>query len=241
MLREFTRHTFVSRDKLCPYLPDRTSATEYYIGGVSSAAFAEMLLRGWRRFWRLFFRPVCAACNECKSVRVDPNRFEHSRSFRRILRKGESLRLNIARPSINDERLRLYERYHKERSIARGWEAETTDACEYYAAFVERAENYGYEFSYYYRDRLVCVALTDILSVGASAVYCYYEPEMRAYSLGTYSILRQLSFAKDRGLRRLYLGYWVQGNASLSYKSRFKPYEILRGRPTPDQAPIWEQ
>ncbi|MDR2152309.1 MAG: arginyltransferase [Helicobacteraceae bacterium] len=239
-LREFLGHTFVSQDKSCPYLLDRTSATQYHIGGVNSVMFAKLLSRGWRRFGRLFFRPVCAACDECKSARVDVDRFELSGSFRRILRKGEALRLEISRPIVSDDRLALYDRYHKERSISRGWETESADPTEYYCAFAESSEDYGYEFAYYYLDRLVCVALTDILPIGVSAVYCYYEPEMRSFSLGTYSVLRQAMFAKDRGAKRLYLGYWVQNNASLAYKARFKPFEILRGRPELDQTPIWE-
>jgi arginine-tRNA-protein transferase len=241
VLREFLGHTFVLRGKPCPYLPNWTSATEYCIGGVDGAMFAKLLLRGWRRFGHLFFRPVCAACDECKSIRIDPNRFEWSGSFRRVLSKGETaLSMKIERPRVTDERLSLYERYHKERSATRGWEPESTDPMDYRSSFVECSENYGYEFSYYYLDRLVCVALTDILPVGVSAVYCYYEPEMRSLSLGTYSILRQLAFAKERGAKRLYLGYCVHGNASLSYKARFKPYEVLRGRPELDQAPTWE-
>ncbi|MDR1451934.1 MAG: arginyltransferase [Helicobacteraceae bacterium] len=240
MLKEFLGQTFISRDKSCPYLSGETSATQYYIGCVDDAAFAKLLERGWRRFGRLFFRPVCSACAECKSVRVDPDQFEWSKSFRRVLNKGERLRLKIARPSITDDRLKLYDEYHKERSTNRGWDAETTSSVEYYSAFVERSGNYEYEFSYYYLDRLVCVALVDMLPMGISAVYCYYDPDMRALSLGTYSILRQLLFAKDRRLKRFYLGYWARGNDSLSYKTRFKPYETLRGRPALDQSPVWE-
>jgi arginine-tRNA-protein transferase len=172
-------------------------------------------------------------------MRIDPKRFVWSESFRRVLRKCEGIRIEVSRPSVTPQRLELYERYHAERSANRGWDVEGSNAQEYYYAFVENARNYGYEFAYYYRDRLVGIALIDALPMGLSAVYCYYEPEMRSFSLGTYSILWQLLFAKAGGFDRLYLGYWVRENASLAYKARFKPYELLRGRPELDQSAEW--
>ncbi|MDR1912682.1 MAG: arginyltransferase [Helicobacteraceae bacterium] len=239
MFRELSGETFISRDKPCPYLGGRSCATQYRFGGVGDLLYGELLQRGWRRFGRLFFRPACAACSECKSVRIDPNSFVWNRSFRRVLKKCERIKLKVGHPAICDKRLDLYERYHKERAISRGWEAESSDPDEYDYAFLESDGNYAYEFDYYYLDRLVCVALVDILRVGVSAVYCYYEPEMPSFSLGVNSILQQTLFAKEHGYKRLYLGYFVSGAKSLTYKARFKPYEVLLERPSLNQTPKW--
>jgi len=87
--------------------------------------------------------------------------------------------------------------------------------------------------------RLLGVALIDILPESISAVYCYYDPDLRQRGLGVFSVLQQLLLAKARGIGNLYLGYWVEGNQSMHYKARYRPHEILAGRPELDEAPRW--
>jgi arginine-tRNA-protein transferase len=67
----------------------------------------------------------------------------------------------------------------------------------------------------------------DVVPVGLSAIYYYYEPEERARCLGTYNVLRVIAAAADRGLPHVYLGYYVAGCRSLEYKDRFRPNEVL--------------
>ena len=49
-------------------------------------------------------------------------------------------------------------------------------------------------------------------------------------SLGTYSVLKQLEFARLSGMKYFYLGYYISENASLTYKSSFRPNEVYMGR-----------
>ncbi|MGE4296009.1 MAG: arginyltransferase [Campylobacterales bacterium] len=231
--------TFITRDKPCPYLNDKLTTTLYRFDGVDANAYEKLIERGWRRFGRLFFMPMCSGCDRCISLRIDTERFEMSRSFKRVLKTGEAIRLSIRRPTLSDAHLSLYGRYHAHRHESRGWQFEPTGSAEYYQAFVEGARDYGYEFAYYLGDRLIAVALVDILPRAISAVYCYYDPDYTHLSLGTYSILRQILAARKANIRYLYLGYWVPENRSLSYKSRFKPYETLQGRPTLDDPAVW--
>jgi arginine-tRNA-protein transferase len=58
-------------------------------------------------------------------------------------------------------------------------------------------------------------------------VYSFFHPGEDARSLGTYMILDHVRAAKMRGLRHVYLGYWVQGSEKMDYKSRFRPMEAL--------------
>ena len=61
-----------------------------------------------------------------------------------------------------------------------------------------------------------------------SAIYFFYDPELRARSLGTFNVLCLLEECIVRGLTHLYLGYFVEGCRSLEYKANFKPNEVLR-------------
>ncbi|HTN09660.1 MAG TPA: arginyltransferase, partial [Acetobacteraceae bacterium] len=76
-------------------------------------------------------------------------------------------------------------------------------------------------------DQLVGACLTDRLGDGLSAVYSYFLPELARQSLGTYAILWLIERARGLGLPYVYLGYWVPESRKMSYKSRFRPSEIL--------------
>ena len=52
-------------------------------------------------------------------------------------------------------------------------------------------------------------------------------------------MLNQISIAKENNLEWIYMGYYVKGCQSLEYKSRYKPYKILQGRPWDCDTPKW--
>jgi arginine-tRNA-protein transferase len=100
------------------------------------------------------------------------------------------------------------------------------DIDEYIWGFV-RSCFQSFEISYYLDERLVCVAVCDLGKQSVSAVYTYYEPDLKQFSLGTYSILKQIEFCQQRALRYLYLGYYVADCENMKYKARFVPNERL--------------
>src|SRR5947209_16697811 len=67
---------FLQGPRACGYLRERPSTTEYrLLLDVSPAELEEMLIRGWRRFGPMYFRPVCEACAECVAIRLPLARF----------------------------------------------------------------------------------------------------------------------------------------------------------------------
>lgn len=224
----------------CPYLDGLTSRMQYkLIGNCTPETYANLLEHGWRRFGRVFFRPVCATCKECRSLRVDVGAFTVSRSMRRCWRVNRDLEVRLGRPRVTEERLALFERYHRSQTERKGWESRPATATSYRQGFVEGFESFGHELTFRDGERLVAVALLDRLPEAISAVYCYYDPDAKKRGLGVYSLLHHFSLATRTRVPWVYLGYWVEANPSLAYKARYRPHRVLEGRPDLDAAPVW--
>lgn len=236
---------FVAEPRACSYLDGRDATLEYRLMmGVEPDELERLLERGWRRFGLAYFRPACAACAECVPLRIPVEGFEPSRNLRRIRRRGQALELRVATPSVDNERIELYQRWHGERADRRGWDDDGMTAERYFHefAFPHPAAR---ELSWYDltagTPRLVAVSLVDETPSALSAVYTYSDPGYERWSLGTLSILSQLELAARAGKRWVYLGYRVLGCASSQYKARFVPHEVLGGWPTPGERPSWRR
>src|SRR5262249_40865431 len=83
------------------------------------------------------------------------------------------------------------------------------------------------EWCYYLGDRLVGVGYVDDLPGGLSAIYFYYDPDERGRSLGTWNVLSIIEHAARRGIPYVYLGYYVENSASMTYKARFVPNQLV--------------
>jgi arginine-tRNA-protein transferase len=233
------RH-FVAEPSACAYLPDREASLEYRLMiDVSPEELDHLLERGWRRFGPAYFRPKCASCSECVPLRVSPIAFRPSKQQRRAWNKCNGLRLEVGMPRIDDERLQLYKMWHAMQGEARGWVRESITEEEYYHQFAFPHPSVR-ELAYYDDTKLVCLSIVDETPTALSAVYTYHHPDYRKLSLGTYSILFQLSLAADANKSFVYLGYRVLGCKSSEYKARFRPHEILVGWPAFDESPRWD-
>jgi arginine-tRNA-protein transferase len=83
------------------------------------------------------------------------------------------------------------------------------------------------EWCFFLGDRLVGVGYVDRLAASLSAIYFFYDPDMRDRSLGTFNVMCLLRECARRSLPHLYLGYYVKGCRSLEYKGNFTPNQAL--------------
>ncbi|MDA8017704.1 MAG: arginyltransferase [Thermoanaerobaculia bacterium] len=230
----------VVQEHACSYLPDRVARMRYRLmPDCPPATYEKLVSRGWRRFGATLFRPTCRRCDECLGLRLDVATFEPNRSQRRALRRNTDLTIVLRRASISDEHLDLYDRYHTDMAERRGWEEKVFDAEGYHATFVAGGDPFAHELLYYDGTRLLGVALVDILPSSLSAVYCYYDPAERQRGIGVFSVLAQVELARQYGIPYVYLGYWIEENRSMAYKSRYRPHQILAGRPRLEEEPDW--
>jgi arginine-tRNA-protein transferase len=219
---------FVAPASPCGYLPERVWRMEYeQVAALTPGEYMERLLQGWRRFGYTLFRPQCPHCTACQSLRVPTASFRPNRSQRRVRKANESvIRLQIGTPTVSRAKLDLFYRYHVYQADAKGWPRHRTkDAASYRESFIENPFP-TQEWCYYLENRLIGVGYVDDLPGGLSAIYFYYDPVYRDRSLGTWNIVSVLDYGAARGIPHLYLGYYIAGCSSMSYKAGFVPNQL---------------
>ncbi len=223
----------------CVYLDDRLMKMQYkYIQNCPPSLNAQLVKQGWRRFGLYFSRPKCENCNECQSLRINVKNFTPTKSQKRVF-KQKGISFVIKEPTVSDEHLKLYEKYHRFMQVKKGWDYYSVNEDSYNDLYIKGFSSYGKEVRYYFDDNLVGIDLIDYLDDGISANYFYYDPDYSNLSLGVYSLLMQIEFAKEKNLSWIYLGYYVKDCKSLNYKASYKPNQILRNLPNLNEKPIW--
>jgi len=236
-------YEFTQTNRECPYFYDKSCDIHYKIvSGCSIKEFYKMLERGWRRFGNTFFVPVCANCVECKTIRINIKDFKFKKSHKRVINKNKDLQIILQKPTISADHITLYNRYHSYMSYKKWWPQNQINADGYHKSYIEGANDFGYELLYFYKDRLVCVGLLDIVPQKAiSAVYTFYEPSFSKRSLGKFNILTQIMLSKNMDIPYWFPGYWIKDHDSMGYKEEYKPFDILQNRPNLFQECKWKR
>lgn len=222
----------------CPYLSGRLARMPLRmpVAELTRTQLDQRLEEGDRRQGLVLYRTRCPECNACEPIRVRVSEFVPGRTLRRIERRGDrELRWEIGRPTADARRVELYNRHKQERGLA---DSASPITVEDYVEFLVATVCESFEIRYYAGDLLVGVAITDRGERGLSAVYCYFDPDYSALSIGTYSILKQLELCRRFGIEMLYLGLYIEECANMRYKARFLPHERrLDGRWVRFEAP----
>lgn len=226
-LRGPDRFFFGTRILPCPYLPgrrERKVVTD--LGGSGAAELYERMSRaGFRRSHGLAYRPACPDCSACVPIRIRTAGFETTRSIRRIVRANADLVAEDLSALATVEQYRLFARYQRTRH---GGGDMSSMTFRDYRSMVEDTPIDTRSIEFRTADgALVGVMLADRLGDSLSAVYSFFGPEESRRSLGTYMVYWLVKEAEATGLPHVYLGYWIEECAKMSYKVRFRPVEIL--------------
>jgi arginyl-tRNA--protein-N-Asp/Glu arginylyltransferase len=209
----------------CPYLPGRTATFRGFMtDGIPGDLYHRFMDAGFRRSGRVFYQPVCRGCRECVPVRVSTDRFRPGKSQRRAFRRNADLTVTVERPNATDEKYDLYRRYVEQ---WHGRESSETGRAAYESFLCDSAVD---TIEFLYRDpsgKLLAVGVCDVCRDSLSSVYLFFDPAERSRSLGVYSAVSEMEWARQRGIGFYYLGYWVRECRRMSYKIRFNPAELL--------------
>lgn len=186
---------------------------------------------GFRRSQSVAYRPSCAGCSACVSVRVVARDFDPNATQRKLVRRNADLEVSACRAWATDEQFDLLRRYLSSRHPGGGMAG--MDEHDY-ADMVEQSPVNSYVVEYRepsqngQRGRLVGACLTDQQADGLSMIYSFFDAahEQRP-GLGNLIIIDHIMRARAIGLPYVYLGYWVKGSDRMSYKIRYRPIEVL--------------
>lgn len=221
---------YLTTEHNCPYIPGKTSK-DLYVDiweKLDAKSYQYLLAQGFRRSGNYTYRPCCDTCSACLSVRIPVQQFQPRRSQRRCWQRNIGEFNSRIRPlDFYPDHYELYKCYTAKRHA----DGDISDVSE--RAFKDFIFNNFCNtvlIELFFQDHLSAVAVTDVLPHSLSAVYTFFDPAFDYKSLGVFSILWQIEEAKRRGLKHLYLGYWIKECRKMSYKNQYQPLEVWNGR-----------
>ena len=229
--QKITAQFFLTANQPCPYLPGRQERKLFTTlrGAEARDVNDQLSLRGFRRSQSVAYRPACADCGACLSIRVPVEDYVPTASQKRIMRRNKDLERRACAPWATEEQYDLFRTYLSDRHSDGGMA--DMDVCEF-ASMIEETTVKSRIIEYHDptlgEDSLIASCLTDIMGDGMSMVYSFFNPAHARRSLGLFMILDHIALAREAGLPHIYLGYWVPGSRKMDYKARFAPFEYFR-------------
>jgi len=211
----------------CSYLPDREERLLITVDDrlQNNQSYSLLMAEGFRRNGEQSYRPHCPNCNACQSIRVLVNDFIPSKSQKRSIKRNSHLEIKISE-QLKDNYYPLYEKYintcHQDGSMFPANQQQFKSFVSSQLTKQLFIETWG-EING--EKALLCLAVTDVLINGLSAVYTFYHPELKANGLGVFSIITQITLCKQNNLKYLYLGYQIDECQKMNYKNRYFPFE----------------
>jgi arginyl-tRNA--protein-N-Asp/Glu arginylyltransferase len=224
---------FVTSPSPCPYLPGRQERKVFTeLTGPHASELNDALGRiGFRRSQGVAYRPSCAGCTACVSVRVVTNEFMPNATQRKLLRRNGDVEVTACKAWATDEQFQLLRRYLGTRHPGGGMAGMDEDD---YADMIEHSPVNSVIVEYREpsvdgaRGRLIGACLTDRQADGLSMVYSFFAADEDSRpGFGNFIIMDHLIRAREAGLPYVYLGYWVKGSPRMEYKTRYRPLEVL--------------
>ncbi|MDP5457987.1 arginyltransferase [Alishewanella sp. SMS8] len=215
----------------CSYLHEQQEQLAVLIGPepIEADTYSQLIAYNFRRSGDQIYRPHCADCSACQSLRILVSDFQPSAAQRRILNKAQRERWHYKlsdAPQIDSaeytELFALFSRYiafkHADSVMFPATDEQLHSLLHSYWQPIRLLKLYQ-------ADVLMAVSIIDDLSDSFSAVYTFFAAEGARFSPGKLAILYLLDFAATTDRRFVYLGYQIEGCKKMAYKSEFRPHQ----------------
>lgn len=221
---------FVNMSMECPYqLPYIATFYQALFGPITEHVMELFLAAGYRRNGNSLYTMRCKDCDRCVPIRLYPGEFKPNRNQRRTIKRNSDLSIHFNSVQMNDENLELCEHF-----LSTRYPQKNNTALGYYSGFFLNHIVTSLELHYRKDGRLLGNAIVDIGQNWMNAVYFFFDTNEADRSLGTFNILTMIDFCLQKKIDYLYLGYYIDGLSSMSYKAQFRPCYLKRND-------CWEQ
>jgi len=197
---------------------------EFYTLKASPKQMDALWANGWWHFGTQFFRYNLTFYNggicQVFPLRIRLSDFCLSKNKRRINKKNQDLRTIIRPIKITKEKEILFEQ-HKRR-FKHNMPFSLYDFLSFDA---ERVPCEALEVCVYDKEKLLAVSFFDVGETAISSIYAMFAPEESSRSLGIFTMLLEIDFARKHGKDFYYQGYCYDGNSFYDYKKRFRALE----------------
>ena len=214
---------FIHAAAECPYGMDAQAVYHQALfGRLDDATMEAFLASGYGGNGNCIYNMHCPTCSLCVPIRLRPERFRPNRNQRRVWKKNLDVAVEIAPLTMSRENVALLQRF-----LSTRFPEGRSNAESYYSGFFITTVARCFEVRYRIDNRLLGVAIVDGAPSWLNAVYFFFDPDLGWRSPGTLNILTLNHICKSRQIEFLYIGYWIDGHAGMSYKSSFRPHELL--------------
>ena len=163
------------------------------------------------------------------NIRLPLKNHQFSRSLRRIKKTNDSqFRFEIQRVQLTQAKEKLYQK-HLERF--KGFLFDSLD--QFLFAYGKSSVFNTYEITVYDGDKLVAFSLFDIGENSMASLLGIYNTDYSKYSLGIYTMILEIEFAKKKNITYYYPGYVLDNSEEFDYKLRVGTMQYM------NQAGFW--
>ena len=221
-----TIRLFLTEPHPCSYLENHSATTAFVdpVLPLSAPLYDRLSDSGFRRSGKYLYMPHCQNCNACQPSRIPVSAFVPSRQQRRCSKNNRDLKVSLCDKINGDEHFVLYSNYICRRHADGDMYPPTRDQ---YDDFIGTPLEFTRFLEFRHNEKLLACSVVDILDRGISAIYTYFDPAETRRSLGVMAILAIIDQARRLQLPYVYLGYWIADCQKMSYKTNFRPVEML--------------
>ncbi len=155
-------------------------------------------------------------------LRIRLDAFRMSKSQRKCLRRNGDLRV-LRRPlNILKQHEQLFE-MHASRFVHN----RPASIYGFFSAWSHLMPSLGMEFDVFYRNQLVASSFFHLGKESMAGNYCIYHPDESWRSLGTYTMLLEIEYARFLGKKYYYPGFVYDLPSEFDYKLNFHGLEYF--------------
>lgn len=197
----------------------------YFPQRLSPSRYDTFLASGWFRGSVMLYKMDLLCIEDdlysVVNIRLNLDHFSMSRGQRKKFKKvNDRFRVELGPARVNEEKDRLYQQHkHKFRGFIHSTLEDYLSSGFLHTVFNTQ------EVCVYDGNRLIAVSFFDVAEKSIASLLGLYDDDYGSFSLGVFTMLKEVDFAQKMGFKWYYPGYILDKESSFSYKLKLGDFE----------------